>query len=328
MSRLLAAWPAVLGAAAAVAITTVIPSVSPLLWALAIGAVLANTPWGRSGTLHGSQPGAKTLLRIGIVLFGSTLSLGSIASLGPTGLLAIVLTVVVVLGSTFWLGDRLGMERGLVTLIAAGFAVCGAAAVATVEHGIRRKDEDVALALALVTVFGTVMIPLIPLLARLLGLSPAETGVWAGASIHEVAQVVAAASLVGGAAVMSAAVTVKLGRVALLVLAHLASRWRHRDEAAPGAARTGGLGTYVPWFLVGFVLMAVLRSLGLLPEPLLGPLRWAGIAALAAGMFGLGLGIVARDLLPLRWRPVLLATFATGVATLVPLLVIGGARLL
>lgn len=344
----LGSWPAVLAALVAFVLGRLVPTVSPLLWAMALGIVVANSPLMSRPGLGGVKGSAKTMLRLGIVALGALLSWSALRSLGLSGLVVIAVTVVVTFVLTCWIGDRLGLPRGLVTLTAAGFSICGAAAIAAVEGSIRRRDEDVPLALAMVTIFGTVTTFSVPFLGMALGLSPQDIGVWIGASVHEVAQVVVAATLVGGAAtaaipaVVTSATTVKLGRVALLVVAYLAAIRRHQksdsaDDRASGlrtAARsTGGrllsrhrpalrLRAFVPWFLVGFVLMAIARSVGLIPEPVLGPITTAGTFLLAAGMFGLGLDIRLRTLFPLPMAVLGLATASTLIALGVSLLVI------
>ncbi|ROR72348.1 putative sulfate exporter family transporter [Bogoriella caseilytica] len=325
---LLRAWPALLAAGAAVGLGLLAPLISPLLIALALGALCANTPAVRA--LSAVAPGAKTMLRLGVVLLGTRLTWEAAAALGWRGVVVAVVTTAAVFAVTCWVGDRLGLERGLVTLVAAGFAICGAAAIAAVESGIRRRDRDVALALAMVTIFGTVMILALPLAANALQLSDLQLGVWAGASIHEVAQVVAAASVAGTVALTSAT-TVKLLRVALLAPAVVAARWRDdRSQPAPDTAAAAlsspsavpRRAPLLPWFVVGFLLAAVAASAGLVPDAARPAIDNAGLVLLAAGMFGLGLGIRVRDLLPVPWRVVALSSFSTAVAAGLALLLV------
>lgn len=321
VAPVLRAWPAVLAAVLAVIVGRWTPLISPLLIALIAGIVVANTRVGSWRATSATGAGAKTLLRWGVVLLGTRLSLDAVADLGLPGLAVIVLTVVCVFLATVVMGDWLRLDRGLVSLIASGFAICGAAAIAAVESGIRRRDEDVAVALAMVTLFGSVMILAVPAAAAALGMTAEETGIWAGASIHEVAQVIAAASFAGAAAV-TAATTIKLGRVALLALAFGASRWRDRRGAPDESNDKAAPVPLVPWFLIGFVLAAAARSVGIIPDAVLPVLDGGATLLFAAGMFGLGLGIKFRQLFPMPWKVVVLSTAATLVAALVPLLLI------
>ena len=157
----------------------------------------------------------KRLLRIGIVLLGFAVSFGSIVALGAGTVALVAGTLVVTLVVTTWLGNRMKLGAARSLLIGTGFAICGASAIAAMEQTAGGDEEDVAVGVAMVTLFGTLSMVLLPVLAGPLGLSDVQFGIWAGASIHEVGQVVAAAGA-GGAAVVAIAVVVKLTRVLLL----------------------------------------------------------------------------------------------------------------
>ena len=302
-------WRAVASGAAsmlALLVSCASPLLGPLLVALVIGVAVANVP--RLGGLAGaaSPRTDRILLRSGVVLLGLKVSLADVAGLGASGLLVVLGTVAATYGATQAAGRWLRVEPKLVTLIAAGFSICGAAAIAAVESSIRARATDVALAIALVTLFGSSMIALVPLLGDALGLTDRQTSVWAGASIHEVAQVIVAASLVSSAA-LATATTVKLARVALLVPVQLLST---RISHKPGRPSSPP----VPMFLVGFVAFALVRSTGLLPASVLELAGDITTLLLGAAMFGLGTTIVARSLWPAPWRAVALAAVATLVA--------------
>jgi uncharacterized integral membrane protein (TIGR00698 family) len=292
----------------ALALGRVLTLVSPLLLALVIGAVAANLGGRSRWRLADPADATRLLLRAGVVLLGFRLQLSDLSDIGVRGVVVVVAVVVVTYLGTCWLGDRMGLDRGLVTLIAAGCAVCGAAAIAAVEGGIRRRGEHVALAIALVTLLGTGAIVALPLAARLLGLSEQQSGVWIGASVHEVAQVVAAASVAGAGAV-AVAMTVKLGRVALLAVVYAMARGRARAEEVPAEA-----GPLVPWFVLGFLAAAGVRSTGVVPPVALTVVDGAATVLLAAAMCGLGLGLAVRRLLPIPMAAVGLSLAATGLA--------------
>lgn len=297
-------------AGVALGVSTLAPLLGPLLVALVIGVIAANTP-GVSRFVVGTAPRLdKLLLRSGIVLLGLKIAITDILALGAPGLTVVLVTVAVTYAATQVAGRMLGLERDLVTLIAAGFSICGAAAVAAVESSIRAKPRDVALAVALVTVFGTVMIGAVPALGHVLGLTDEQTAIWAGASIHEVAQVIAAASLIGAgsATVLAAATTVKLARVTLLAPVQIISA---RISRVDGAPRRGPL---VPLFLIGFLVAVAVRTTGVLPQGALDVASALTTLLLSAAMFGLGTGIVARQLWPVPVRALVLATISTVVA--------------
>lgn len=317
-------WPALVVSIISLAALELSPLLSPLLVSLVIGVVVANTRLGTTGIIRSSVPGAKTLLRLGIVFLGSALTWEALSGLGIGGLSVALITVVSVFLVTCFVGDFLKLERGLVTLIATAFSICGAAAVAAVESSIQRRDRDVALALAMVTIFGTMMIGIVPAAGSALGLTPFQIGVWAGASIHEVAQVVAAASLMGGTTALAAATTVKLVRVSLLALAVGAARWRHRGDNIIKVGAKPGIKTFLPWFLVGFVVVSGLSIGGIIPEPIRPIVDILSTILLAAGMFGLGLAVRVKDLFPLPLRVLTLSSVSTVTAAVVPLTLVMG----
>lgn len=302
------ALPPVLAALVSVAISWWVPLLGPLLLALLIGALVVNSRLGGHRLLEGHTEVTKMLLRLGVVMLGLRLPLSDIASIGAPGILVIAATVGATYTVTRLIGSRMALSGGFVTLLAAGFSICGAAAIAAVNDAVRAKEKDVAHAVALVTVYGTAMIAVLPWATTRLGLSEEQGAIWAGASIHEVAQVVAAASIVGSGAI-AVATTVKLGRVALLAPTYLVAA-RSAGATAPSGTRV----PLVPWFLTGFALMVGLRSTGLLPAMVVAGAEQVTTVLLAAGMFGLGLGFHLRELWPIPRQALVLATLSTLVA--------------
>ncbi len=191
------------------------PALGPLLLAILAGRAWRNLAPVPERLTPGVAFAAKPVLRAGIVLLGLQLLLSDVLALGP-GVIALVVGVVgVTFAATLAIGRALRLPWDLTALVASGFSICGAAAVAAADSVVRARREMAATAIGLVVLFGTLMIPLMPLLTGALGLDERTAGLWIGASTHEVAQVVAAGGLVGGAA-LSVAVTVKLARVVML----------------------------------------------------------------------------------------------------------------
>lgn len=295
--------PPLLAAGVAVAVAPFAPLLSPLLLALVIGAVVANSPVADHATVAGHRPATTLLLRLGVAALGLQLPFTDILAIGPAGLAVIAVTVVVTFRGTLLVGRRLGLDEGFVVLLSAGFSICGAAAIAAVQDTVRAREKYVALAVAMVTLFGSALIALVPWLAEVIGLTDQQAAIWAGASIHEVAQVVAAGAVVGGSAV-ALATTVKLGRVALLA----------PITALLARGAKGGPAPLVPWFILAFAGAVALRSTGLVPPSVLGVTDLATTLLLAAGMYGLGMGIRGRDLWPLPLQAMTLATVSTLIA--------------
>lgn len=311
-----------LGAALAVGLNLLLPAVSPMLVAIVLGAVLANVvPGGVPDVLApGLAVSARRLLRLGVVLLGLQLVLGDILALGWTVVIGVVVIVGGTIAATIGLGRLLKVDRTQTLLIAAGFSICGAAAVAGMEGVLaRRKDEEAATAVALVVVFGTLMIGIMPTLSALLGLDPLTAGIWTGGSTHEVAQVVAAAGIIGPSA-LKVAIVVKLARVLMLAPVLGVVSWRQRSEAS-GEGRTRP--PLVPLFVAAFLGMVVLRSLGVVPVGVLAVAKFAQAWLLAAAMFALGTSVHRSVLRRTGGRPVVLATLAT----LVVMAIAGGVAL-
>lgn len=299
------------GAGAAFAAARLLPGISPLLVAILLGVVVANT--ALSPTVDRLSPGlavaSKHLLRIGVALLGLQLAVSDVLGLG-WGTVAVAAVVVVAgIGGSLLTGRWLGVEWPQRLLIACGFSICGAAAAAAVDGVVDARKRELVTTVALVVVFGTAMIPLVPLAAGMLGLEPQVAAVWAGASIHEVAQVVAAGTALSGGSVLAVAVTVKLARVALLapVVAVVGVVARRRGNGrADGTAPP-----IVPLFLVGFLACVALRSTGAVTPVVVEAAQTVQTVLLAAAMFALGTGVRREVLRGIGWRPVALATVAT-----------------
>ncbi|RJQ73804.1 putative sulfate exporter family transporter [Pseudonocardiaceae bacterium YIM PH 21723] len=277
------------GVAVAMLINGLLPMVSALTAAVLLGALLTNAGLLRPAYAPGIRLAARRLLRIGVALLGLKLVFGEVLALGPGVLALVVGAVALTFCGTRWLGSRLGVHPGLSLLVATGFSICGASAVAAM-NGVSEQDErEVARALGLVTLFGSLAMIAFPLVEPDLGLTPTGYGIWAGGSLHEVAQVVAAAAPVGGA--LAIAVAVKLTRVVLLapLLAVVGYTERRR---CTGTHRP----PIIPAFVVGFLVMAVIRSLGVLPGGLLDAVSFVDTLLLAAGMFALGSAVRLREL--------------------------------
>lgn len=297
--------------------------VGTLTIAVVLGIVATNVGVRHASLGPGTRLATAKLLRIGVVLLGLSLSLPAVLALGPAVLAAIVATVAITFTTTRWIGRLLGVSRTQSLLVATGFAVCGASAIAGMQAAVDADEDEVASAIAGVTVFGGACMFALPVLGPALGLSDTQTAVWAGASVHEVAQVVAAAGPLGAAAIATA-VVVKLTRVLLLaplVAGVTLSRRRSatragRDEAPAAGARRPPV---IPLFVAGFVVCVGVRSAGLLPTSLLEIARWGQDLALTAALFGLGAAVDLPRLVRTGARTATLGLAATLVALVVGL---------
>ena len=301
----------VVGAAAAMAVGRLVPAVNPMLIAIAAGAVVANLVRVPDWLGPGVDVCAKRLLRVGVALLGLQLMVSDVLGLG-WGVIAVVVAIVALgIAGTMWMGRLLGLSWRQRTLIACGFSICGAAAAAATDgvlDGPDRTEEELLTTVALVVVFGTAMIPAIPMLSHALGLTDRQAGMWAGGSIHEVAQVVATGGALGGGA-LAVATVVKLARVAMLapVMACLAARQRRTARGGADSRQP----PLVPLFVLGFLACVALRSSGLLPGAVTEQARTVQTVLLTTAMFALGLGVRLTLLRSVGPRPVVLAALST-----------------
>lgn len=294
---------------------------SALTLAIVFGIAAGNTLFpaiaGRTGA--GVDFAKGVLLRTGIVLYGLRITFQDIAGIGVAGLAIDIVMVTSVFGLAVWLGTRVfKLDRETAMLIGAGSAICGAAAVMATEPMLRAQAHKVSVAVATVVVFGTLGMFLYPWLYPHLGLSEHAYGVYAGSTIHEVAQVVVAGKAVGESAA-SAAVIEKMLRVMLLApfLLVLSSRLP-RDLAHEASGANKAARITIPWFAVLFVAVSGINSLRRLPAAWVDLIVQIDTVLLAMAMAALGLRTQAGAIRQAGAKPLLLA------ATLFVFLMVGG----
>ncbi|ESQ83077.1 hypothetical protein AEAC466_14535 [Asticcacaulis sp. AC466] len=274
-------------------------AVSPAILATVIGMVLAHTLHIPASADAGISFASRTLLRGAVVLLGLQVSVAQIAAVGVTGFAigaAGLFTSFMVIRA---LGRLLGVEARLAELIAAGTSICGASAVAAVNTVTEAPDEDVAYAIAMVTLFGTAAMLVYPLAAPWLG--EHRFGLWAGASIHEVAQVVGATAGVGPQAQQTGAVA-KLSRILLLAPLVMGLSLRRAGKRQAGGPMVG-----VPLFVLGFLALVAVNSL--MPVPVVVKTVSGQVSAflLAMALGGMGLKTHLRAVTAQGWKPIALA---------------------
>ena len=290
---------------------------SALTIAIVGGMLLGNTLYPRLAT-HGHQGvsfAKGQILRLGIILFGFKLTFQDIAAVGISGILIDACVLSSTFALAYWLGRRkLGLDEQSVILIGAGSSICGAAAILATEPVVKAHAEKVAVAVATVVVFGTVGMFLYPALYQWnaehgwISMDAQRYGLYVGATVHEVAQVVAAGAAISPEAT-STAVIAKMVRVMMLApFLLLLALWQAREDRQDGAAQAAGLGGIrLPWFALGFVVVAGIHSLGVLPQPLV---EW-GVQLdnllLAVAMAALGLTTHVQAVRAAGVKPLLLA---------------------
>ncbi len=303
-------------------IAELIPWVSALLLAIIVGAILGNVGIVPARFSSAISWGSKKLLRTGIVLLGFKLSLTSLAEIGVHGIIVLTGTVAVTFVGTLVIGRLLAMSKVTTMLVATGFSICGASAVAAMSGVVdpdEQHEEDTVQAIALVTIFGTIVMFGLPPLAALLQLTDGQAGLWIGASVHEVAQVVAAGGMVSAAALGIATIT-KLGRVVLLApLVGLAGVLRSRGGSTLQSSKKPPL---LPLFVLGFLAAILVRTFVPLPIVVFEAFEFGATWFLAAAMLGLGFGVNLQKMVASGWKPMVLGAFSTLLAVSVSLVLI------
>jgi uncharacterized integral membrane protein (TIGR00698 family) len=238
---------------------------------------------------------AKQVLELAVFLLGASVDLPELLRAGPALLGGIILIVALALAFGYTMGRAFGLAPKLAVLVACGNAICGNSAIAAVAPVIGANADDVASSIAFTAVLGVVMVLGLPLLITPLALSHYQYGVIAGMSVYAVPQVLAATFPVSALS-GEVGTLVKLVRVLMLgpvvLFFSVVSRRRAR---ARGNVQRLTIGKLVPWFIVGFVLLAVLRSTGFIPVAVAGPVRELSRELTIVAMAALGLGVDVRS---------------------------------
>jgi uncharacterized integral membrane protein (TIGR00698 family) len=311
--------------------------------ALAIGLAVGSAPAIRSVLVTGAGLAARFALRVGITLLGARLTVGQLIETGGASVLAVVaiVTVGLLLGTA--LARRLGVQPPLSDLISVGMAICGNSAILALAPILRAPHRETAYAVSTITSFGLIGVLLLPVLGRALGLPDGVFGTWAGLSVNDTAQVVATGYAFSPPA-GDVATVVKLTRNLAILPVLLGATWlavRHAatdaaDEDAPTGMATVGsplrlVARAVPWFVIGFVVFAALRSAGLLDGVLPSGGTLADLCSTAATLLilvalaGVGISTDIRAMLGVGARPflfgasiwVVLVLLGLGLATVV-----------
>jgi len=289
--------------------------IEPLVLAILIGMAIRTAMGSWSAGEPGIRFTSKTVLEIAVFLIGATMDVPRLFASGPMLAAGIVLIVCIGLSAGYAIGRAAGLSPNLAVLVACGNAICGNSAIAAVAPVIGAETEDVAASIALTAVLGVAVVLGLPLLIGPLGLSLYQYGVLAGLTVYAVPQVLAAAFAVSALSGQVATV-VKLARVLMLgpVVLFFAVR-AQRDHV--GTTKKLSLTKLVPWFVLGFIVLATLRSIGVISE------SQATMTKLVAGwltiiaMAGLGLSVDVRAVRTVGARVVV--AVAGSLATLIVL---------
>lgn len=273
------------------------PYIEALVLAILIGMLIRTfvTPSEQFST--GIAFSAKQLLEIAVMLLGASVSFATVVASGPLLIGAIVAIVVVTLAVSFGVSRMLGLPTKLAILIACGNSICGNSAIAAVAPIIDADGDDIASSISFTAVLGVLVVLGLPLLIPLLKLSAMQYGILAGLTVYAVPQVLAA-TVPAGLLSTQIGTLVKLVRVLMLgplVVGFSLVAPRLRGDGAPAKTSINPF-KLVPWFIVGFLLLAALRSFQIIPDGVIAPITKIATIFTVVSMAALGLGVDIRVL--------------------------------
>ncbi|HEX8812561.1 MAG TPA: putative sulfate exporter family transporter [Terracidiphilus sp.] len=279
------------------------PNIEYVLWAIVIGLVIANTV----GVPRVFQAGVATYefwLKAGIVLLGSRFLLGDIAKLGPVSLALAATAITLSLLFMHLLGRSFNLKPKLTSLLAVGSSICGVSAIIAAKPAIDADDEDASYAIAAILALGAISLFAFPAIGHALHLSDKAYGLWAGLAVDNTAEATAAGALYSDAAGKFAvlAKTTRNALIGFIVLGY-AIYWASRGQAQTVSNKAAFLWQKFPKFILGFLLISLLATVGFFTKAQIGSLanlsRWAFLLTFA----GVGLRTSFRELGKQGWRP-------------------------
>jgi uncharacterized integral membrane protein (TIGR00698 family) len=269
-----------------------------LVLAILLGVVIRTAWTPAKRFVPGIAFSAKLLLEVAVVMLGASVSVATVLALGPILLVGIASIVAIALGSSFIICRMLGLPLRMAILIACGNSICGNSAIAAVAPVIGADGDDIAASISFTAVLGVVVVLTLPLLVPILQLSLTQYGVLAGLTVYAVPQVLAA-TLPIGALSNQVGTVIKLVRVLMLGpvvlgLSLLARDLRADPRLDRANRRSPDLHELVPWFITGFLVVLIVRSLGLIPQSVLPTITHVAAILTTISMAALGLGVDVR----------------------------------
>ncbi|KGA98924.1 membrane protein [Alkalihalobacillus alcalophilus ATCC 27647 = CGMCC 1.3604] len=267
--------------------------IGQLVLAMILGTIWNHTLKVKNEWRTGIEFSSKKLLRLGIILLGLRLDITDIYFAGWSTFLYALILLVTTLGVVYWLARLLKVDKTLSLLTACGTAICGASAIVAIVPLVKAKQSITAVSIAVIAILGTIFTLLFTFLFPMLPLSAYQFGLFTGGTLHEIAHTIAASSA-GGTESEDIALVVKLTRVALLVPVAILIGFYINRNAKYSDKSVHGFTTQtlpIPWFIVGFLTMSTINSVGILPEPLINVLITISYLLLGMAMAGVGFNV-------------------------------------
>ena len=240
-------------------------AVSDILIAIVLGLFIRNVVGVSRRYDIGVKFAVDRMLRLGIILLGLRLSLQDVAATGGAAIILVLTCIAVALSTAYIIGRLFKIPPRLTALIGVGTSICGNTAIIATAPAIGAKEEEVSFAVAVITLFGLLAVIIYPIIGQALGLSDNAFGFWAGTAVNDTSQVVAVGSAHSQIA-LNIATIVKLMRntimAPIIILAGLLLNHKTTSDDSPESAVPRG-GILIPWFVVGFLTMSLVRTAGI-----------------------------------------------------------------
>ena len=269
---------------------------------------------------------SKRILKVAIILLGASLSVSTIMSVGKMTFFVMLFTFAMCFGGGYFIRKLFGLNWKLSNLISAGTGICGGSAIAAISPVIDADDKDIAFAMSSTFLFDMVMVALYPIMGKLLGMTDIAYGIWAGTSVNDTASVVASGYAFSEAA-GDFATMVKLTRTiaiipTVLVFALIGTRIKQREMKETNKGQKVKLVKIIPWFIGGFLLLAVLNSVGCIPAAVGGVMKHASKFLMVTALAAIGLGTSITDFKKAGLAPMFYGITIDTLVTLTALVVI------
>lgn len=268
--------------------------------ALFMGMVLNNFISTEGVFKDGISFTSKRLLKFAIVLFGASLNISIVLSVGKLSLYVMIFTLLTCFGGGYFIGRALALNWKMSNLISAGTGICGGSAIAAIAPVIEAEDTDIAYAISATFLFDMLMIVAFPIMGRALGLSDMAYGLWTGTAINDTSSVVAAGFAYSEAA-GDFATMVKLTRTLSIIPVVLLFRFiYHRLEVKKRGheyvEKKFSISSIIPYFILGFLIMVGLNSIGLISENISDKLKVISKFLMIAALAAIGLNTKYGDM--------------------------------
>ena len=269
---------------------------------------------------------SKKILKLAIILLGASLSVNVILSVGQQTFFVMIFTFAMCFGGGYFVRKLFGLNWKLGNLISAGTGICGGSAVAAIAPVIDAEDKDIAFAMSSTFLFDMVMVAVYPIMGKLLGMSDIAYGIWAGTSVNDTASVVASGYAFSEAA-GDFATMVKLTRTiaiipTVLVFAYIGARIKRKELQTASGGQKVNILKVIPWFITGFLALAILNSIGWIPAAVSGVMKTASKFLMVTALAAIGLSTSITDFKKAGLAPMFYGITIDTLVTLTALVVI------